>query len=197
LDPCEGVVGDCVGVTGTRFNYDPCPFCYKDITSYGWWWRLPTSVSSGNDAGDDEGDRNEDDRCDTPLPDGSTVRENVAFVENIILNSPRDPEGMDVPYLVAGGYVFGSIIPGGPWDYKIQPGSTGDEMGNFNFGATGSLLLPADILARGGGVVQSIQHFIDPRHHPSGDGNPFGQLPNVGDVGNDTPIILEAAGKCR
>ncbi len=192
----QTTIDDTVSVFGTR---PPTPFfdtsaANFNLGSLGGFAGVGFTFFGGGASGDG----NDDHRCDTPLPDGSTVRENVAFVENIIFNSPRDPEGMDVPYLVAVGTFVGSVAPGGPWDYKLQtPGR--DEMGNFNFGETGSVLLSPGTLLRGAGAVQFIQNLIDPRGHPYRPeyGNPFGELPRVGDVPEDVETTLAGINQCR
>jgi hypothetical protein len=58
----------------------------------------------------------------------------------------------------AGGYLstvaewLWRVRPGGSWDYKAHGGT--DDQGNFNYGATGSVLFPRQIVLRGAGLVQ-------------------------------------------
>jgi hypothetical protein len=49
------------------------------------------------------------------------------------------------------------IRPYGPWDYKntALPRGKYDEFGNFNFGATGSVLWPEETLLRGAGALKA------------------------------------------
>jgi len=136
--------------------------------------------------------------CTTRLPDSRTVAENVNQMRS------RAEELLSNPFTAEGAYAvlisewMTKVAPGGGWDYKLMQGGT-DEMGNFNYGATGSLLLPAGLLVRIGGSDQIVQHLIDAERHPySGDwGTPLDPLPRVGDDPDDTKAILAGADGCR
>lgn len=108
--------------------------------------------------------------------------------------------GMDGPAAssaslsAAFGIWFGSVFPGGQWDPKLQSGQIGgDRIGNVNYGATGSAIFPTGVLTRAAGLVQSIQHWWNPKTHPKlpSWGNPVtGSGARVGDDPQDTRDIV-------
>jgi len=115
-----------------------------------------------DDDEDDDEDKMNDPRCYQMLPDGSTVAQNRTRLR-LIIRSQVGPPGAG--YAAAFGAWFQSVLPNGPWDYKTQPGGT-DAMGNFNYGATGSLFFPDELLLRAAGAVQGPNpenqgHFLD------------------------------------
>jgi RHS repeat-associated protein len=133
------------------------------------------------------------DPCNAPLPDGSTVNKNVDKMKDII-------KVLSNPLLAADGKYGGAMPPataiwldrireGGIWDYKLKPGGS-QQLGNLNYGATGILVFPLDILRRGAGAVQ------DP--NSKGPGHWTDRAPsNYGDQRADIPAIQRGAAQCK
>jgi hypothetical protein len=73
-----------------------------------------------------------------------------------------------------------------PWNYKALGGQY-DDLGNFNFGATGAALgIPDNLLLRGAGMAKWWKRSPDP------DGNPlFGPYPQYGNALKKQQMILE------
>jgi RHS repeat-associated protein len=119
--------------------------------------------------------------CDALLPDGRTVRQNVRQFQNELNDymSGRYTEPLSGYYAAVGMWVA-RVQPRGPWDYKLQQGGT-ERQGNFNFGATGSLLYDERTLLSGAGVVQ-----LWTNRGISSGGIPFVKFPygdNLNDIG--------------
>ena len=116
----------------------------------------------------------QDPRCSKVLRGGGTVNDNVRYVQmgTAMMQQTGNPNAGITMFLIW----LQDVAPGGAWDYKKNGGnSTDDEMGNFNFGATGNTFLnPATILS-GAGAVQLLTN-------PSGsDGGFPGISPPYGD----------------
>jgi RHS repeat-associated protein len=141
--------------------------------------------------------RTPDPRCKARQPDGSTVNENVSNICERAWRAATDPYPDDAAIFQGYGYWIAMVRPGGRWDYKQQPGGT-DNIGNYNYGATGTYLFPPEVLARVGGADQILQHAYDPEHHPynSSWGTPMSHLPRTGDDPRDTQAILAGANGC-
>jgi hypothetical protein len=133
------------------------------------------------------------DPCNAPLPDGSTVNKNVDKMRDMI-KALSDPG-------LAGDGKYGGAMPtataiwidrvreGGIWDYKLRSGGS-QQLGNLNFGATGALVFPLDILRRGAGFVQ------DPQSR--GTGHWYDRGPSdYGDQRADIPAIQRGAAECQ
>jgi RHS repeat-associated protein len=122
--------------------------------------------------------------CNSPLPDGSTINQNVDAIRQELLNTDRN-----------GG--FGAIVArwkrkvsnSGAWDYKLQRGGS-DTQGNMNYGATGALLFPESILLRVAGYVQG------PNPENSGSWWDFGPS-SYGDQPRDQANIRTGVAQCR
>lgn len=71
-----------------------------------------------------------------PAPSGVSVDENMEEAKEMSLFD-----------------FYNAVRNGGKWDYK-QQGRGFENFGNFNFGATGKVLLPGFILKRGAGWAQ-------------------------------------------
>jgi hypothetical protein len=86
-----------------------------------------------------------------------------------------------------------NVAPGGAWDFKrYAPNRTNDMLGNFNFGATGTIFFsnPTTLLS-GAGVVQIVTN-------PSGSdgGIPFLIPPYGDDVQGQQEISQGIHGGC-
>jgi hypothetical protein len=131
------------------------------------------------------------DPCNSPLPDGKTVNQNVDLMRDILREAEQIDTQLGMPYAgtaSAYGVWVGLVAEGGFWDYKRQPGGT-PPMGNVNYGATGSLLFPLDILRRGAGAVQDAQE--------KGSGSPLDlSESNYRDDPADVPYIIQGAKQC-
>jgi RHS repeat-associated protein len=133
------------------------------------------------------------DPCNARLPDGSTVNKNVDKIKQMIialsdLGLASDGKSAGpMPPVTA--FWLSSVREGGTWDYKIQPGGS-QRLGNLNFGATGILLLPLDILRRGAAAVQ------DPAS--ASPGHWYDRSPSTyGDQLSDIPAIIRGATQCK
>lgn len=93
--------------------------------------------------------------------------------------------GSKMPYLAPFYTWLTNVAPGGAWDYKLsgQPGS--EDMGNFNFAATGNIFFgPSPLTLRSGaGAVQLLTY-----PQGSSGGIPFLLAP-YGDAINDQQAI--------
>jgi RHS repeat-associated protein len=149
-----------------------------------------------NDGGSDgrggaENRAEAEDLCNAPLPDRSTVNRNVDRVkkwrrDGLAIAGIVPVIGLSYPYA----RWMNAIRKGGSWDYKNQPGGT-EPQGNINYGATGSLLFPLDVLLRGAGAVQD-------RPAPDIKGNWYDPPPsNYGDQAADIPFIKQGADQCK
>jgi RHS repeat-associated protein len=130
--------------------------------------------------------------CDSRLPDGSTINENVKAVKkrrrNAALLAATGPVGASLAVSYLYGWWVNKVREGGDWDYKIQPGGT-QAQGNVNYGATGSLILPLDVLKRGAGAVQDAAE--------AGTGSPLDlSASDYGDDPSDVPFIVMGAKQC-
>jgi len=117
--------------------------------------------------------------CGNKLPGGSTVNQNVAQTRaSLFQGSPIAP----VPFLAMIQWIE-NVAPNGAWDYKTsgQPGS--EQMGNFNYGATGSVFFSPLMLKSAAGIVQLLTLPSN-----SSGGIPF-LLPPYGDEAGDQADI--------
>jgi hypothetical protein len=100
-----------------------------------------------------------------PAPPGVDIGRNIKFVEDMLKINLGDRE----PNFMADVWVD-RIRKNGAWDYKRE-GSQYEDFGNFNYGATGSVLgCSPEILSRMAGLVQILSGN-------SKSGNPFGSYP--------------------
>jgi hypothetical protein len=131
------------------------------------------------------------DPCSSPLPDGRTVNQNVDLMRDILQEAEQVDRQLGMPYAgtaSAYGVWVGLVAEGGFWDYKLQPGGT-QSMGNINYGATGRLLFPLDILRRGAGAVQDSRE--------AGSGSPLDfRESDYGDDPADIPDLVQGAKQC-
>jgi hypothetical protein len=130
-----------------------------------------------------------DDICNAPLPDGSTINRNVDALRGAIERSRRNG------YRGYGAIVqrwINNVREGGAWDYKGQPGGT-DTQGNANYGATGALLFPRKVLLRVAGFVQ------DPNDENRGNWWDWGpsSTTSYGDQPRDQEAIKHGVAQCR
>ncbi|HEY0112392.1 MAG TPA: hypothetical protein VGB59_04490 [Allosphingosinicella sp.] len=132
------------------------------------------------------------DPCNALLPDGSTVNKNVDKIRAMLKNIARS-RSFGESFNGSHGYVLGAwlalIQEGGKWDYKLQRGGS-QQLGNLNYGATGSLLLPLNVLLRGAGAVQ------DPATAGKGHRTDLGPS-DYGDQLADIPAIKQGAAQCK
>ncbi len=132
------------------------------------------------------------DPCNARLPDGSTVNRNVDQIKSMIVEAEEVDQALGMPYSSSMGVYgvwVGLVAEGGFWDYKLQR-SGSQQLGNLNYGVTGSLLLPLDVLLRGAGAVQ------DPKS--KGTGHWTDRSPSdYGDQHADIPAIRRGASECR
>lgn len=112
-----------------------------------------------------------DSRCEQSLPDGSTVAINVRTIVAHALDQATNPRLSDAAIFQTYGYWFAQVRERGGWDYKGQPGGT-EEIGNFNYGATGSVLFYRNILERAAGLIQLLT-----LPSASDGGSPIGRWP--------------------
>lgn len=79
------------------------------------------------------------------------------------------------------------VGPAGIWDYH---GKTGNDawlhFTQLNYGATGRVFYPAEVLLRMAGLLQMVSDTAN--NPPMGQGNPFGERP-YGDDPEDTAYI--------
>lgn len=141
---------------------------------------------------------------DSRLPDGSTPRSNArateADFERRLAEAGGIPDANAASAYAASGAIgdwLGKVWPGGKWDFKSRTNAVGgDRPGNLNYGASGSVLFPEQVLTRAAGLVQMIQHGLDPARHPYHPqwGNPItGRGDHVGDDPRDTRDIRRGA----
>jgi hypothetical protein len=133
------------------------------------------------------------DACNAPLPDGSTVNKNVDKIKDMIklLSNPQlAADGKYAgPMPTVTAYWLNLVRERGAWDYKLQAGGS-QRLGNLNYGATGVLLLPLDVLLRGAGAVQ------DP--NTRGPGHWTDRAPSgYGDQTADISVIKQGAIQCK
>lgn len=133
------------------------------------------------------------DPCNARLPDGSTVNKNVDKMKDMIkaLSDLRlAGEGKSLgPMPTVTAIWLANVREGGTWDYKLQLRGS-QQLGNLNFGATGILVLPLDILRRGAGAVQ------DPAS--GSPGHWYDRSPSTyGDQLADIPAIQRGASECK
>ena len=82
---------------------------------------------------------------DLPVPPGEYLDENMKEANERRLNLL---------------WFYQQVRNGGPWDYKQQGGQY-EDLGNFNYGATGSALgLPGEVLKRGAGLGTGEGQYI-------------------------------------
>jgi len=150
-----------------------------------------TNSPQSNDVLSPNGDMN--------LPGGDTVSANVervrrarnaALINGALQGMGRTPinpalgalGGAAAGYLGTIGDWANKVWPGHEWDYKSKPGGNPDQ-GNYNYGATGSQLLPEWALLRGAGLAQMV---FGP--YNTENGYPWGGSP-YGDNSDDGPPI--------
>ena len=149
--------------------------------------RMLAGILERMDTVDDLDDNpKQDPRCSTPLPDGSTVNDNVRNLQARAMEAATSPHASDAALFGVYGYFVGMVQGGGRWDYKRQPGGS-DEMGNFNYGATGSVLFGTELLQRAAGGFQLMS---DPSR--SDGGTPLTGFP-FGDQFLDQQAIIDGA----
>ncbi len=90
------------------------------------------------------------------------------------------------PYAPSIGYFYNKVKPYGDWDYKRIYGlELGEDMGNFNYGATGAATgFSLNTLLRAAGLVQETVGSYNPS-----DGHFYGNYP-YGDDHNDQQMIM-------
>jgi len=118
---------------------------------------------------------------DLRLPGGDTVSDNLERTRRD-LEMGRRGGLAGTPAGSAMGSLFGTagaigqwvnrVWPRHAWDYKQQTRGY-DFPGNYNYGATGSALLPENVLLRGAGAAQM---FLQPGYDPK-NGVPWGSWP--------------------
>lgn len=116
-------------------------------------------------------------RPQAPLaPPGVDLDANIQLTELMAAGPP----GLELWWFA------GMVMPGGPWDYKLQdPTLKYEPFGNFHYGATGSALgVPAPVLRRAAGLVQ----VLDRRAYRAKYGKPWGGFPH-GDQPKDQRYI--------
>jgi len=131
-------------------------------------------------------------RTDDVLPGGDTVSGNLDRTLQDLktwrkaMQMPGPGLGLAGPALGTAGAIeqwINRVRPGGAWDYKMQtPGR--DAKGNFNYGATGSVFFPEEVLLRAGGAAQMLLQS----GYDSKNGRPWGDWP-YGDDPNDSRNI--------
>jgi len=136
-------------------------------------------------------DSKQDPRCKQLLPDGSTVNSNVRILLARLLSQATNPHSSDAEVFQTYGYWVAQVREGGRWDYKRQRGGS-ETIGNFNYGATGSVLLDTSTLLRAAGVVQLIT-----LPSASDGGNPFGTPPYGDQIRDQSDILAGITGGCR
>jgi RHS repeat-associated protein len=133
------------------------------------------------------------DPCNARLPDGSTVNKNVNDMKDMIkaLSDARlysEVKSLG-PMATATAIWIERVREGGIWDYKLRLGGS-QQLGNLNYGATGILIFPLDVLRRGAGFVQ------DPASR--GPGHWYDRAPSdYGDQPADIPAIQRGATECK
>jgi Bacterial toxin 44 len=138
-----------------------------------------------------QGQQQKPSECDAPLPDSSTVRQNVRGLDKYTGDLMTNPRAAEAALFVTFGTWLGRVAPGGSWDYKLQPGGT-ERNGNFNFGATGSLLFDSRTLLSGAGVVQLLT-----LPSASDGGVPFVSPPYGDQIKDQNDIKAGIAAGCR
>ena len=138
----------------------------------------PWRSADGDRAGPDDGRR--------PAPDALFLHAHQRALSDHKLASDGRSAG-PMPTVTA--IWLNRVREGGTWDYKLQPGGS-QQLGNLNFGATGTMVLPLDIIRRGAGFVQ------DPKS--KGPGHWTDRAPSdYGDQRADTPAIVQGAAQCK
>ena len=117
-----------------------------------------------------------DPRCHQPLPDGSTVSQNVNYL--------RQMAGAQQPYAIPFYTWLRNVWSGGAWDYKTTGLPGMEAMGNFNYGATATVFFGPLTIQSGAGVAQLM---FNPGE--SSGGIPFFTSP-YGDAADDVPFVL-------
>jgi len=112
-----------------------------------------------------------DSRCEQALPDGSTVANNVRTIVGRAMAQATNPRSSDAAIFQTHGYWFARVREGGYWDCKRQSGGT-EEIGNFDYGATGAALYHRNILERAAGAIQLLT-----LPSASDGGSPIGSWP--------------------
>jgi len=124
--------------------------------------------------------------CDKVLPNGGTIRQNVAKMRRIVdadnqaadlaaaILSPAfgpDPSGAG---LDAYAYWASSVAPGGQWAKRL-----GEPGGNWNYGATGRAAgIPLIVVLRAAGAGEQVEGLTGRTgSNDTGQGNPFGGPP--------------------
>jgi hypothetical protein len=136
-------------------------------------------------------DTRQDPRCEQLLPDGSTVNSNVRNLLDRLMSQATSTRSSDAAVFQIYGYWFAQVREGGGWDYKLRHGGT-EEIGNFNYGATGAVLFGSNILLRAAGAIQLIT-----LPSASDGGNPFGSPPYGDQVQDQRDISAGFSGECR
>ncbi|MBV4453192.1 MULTISPECIES: polymorphic toxin type 44 domain-containing protein [Pseudomonas] len=74
-------------------------------------------------------------------------------------------------------WFYSQVRAAGPWNYKKQ-GRQYEAFGNFNYGATGTVLgIPESVLLRAAGVAQTFAKTTMPEFGAWWGGDPFGDDP--------------------
>ena len=139
----------------------------------------------------DPGVDKSDPRCSERLPDGSTVSENVQTLLARAMAAAISPQSSDAAVFQTYGYWLSMVREGGHWDYKRQPGGS-EEIGNFNYGATGSIMFNAGTLLRAAGAVQLVT-----LPSASDGGSPIGGPPYGDQVRDQNDILAGIGGGCH
>ena len=128
--------------------------------------------------------------CDKPLPGGSTVNQNVnRTAASLYTMQGVGPYSLPLP--LAAAHWISNVAPNGPWDYKTsgQPGM--EQMGNFNYGATGAVLFSPLTLLSAAGIVQ-----LATLPSNSSGGVPFVSPPYGDEAGDQADIRAGISAGC-
>ena len=92
--------------------------------------------------------------CHARLPDGGTVAQNVQSIDRLMGELLRSSDTSEYAFFGAIGAWTAKVQEGGTWDYKVHGGT--ETEGNFNYGATGSVMFSPRTLLSAAGAVQLV-----------------------------------------
>jgi RHS repeat-associated protein len=85
-----------------------------------------------------------------PHPNNANVDANIRATQEVVVKAAV----ARAPHATAWSWFINQVKPDGPWDYKAYGHPEWDDFGNFNFGATGSVLADEKTLDQGAALAR-------------------------------------------